>query len=77
MNKFYPGEELSCRSVGDYDCIYRAVVIKVTSSYAWIIMKHLGEVKVKKFKDHIGNEYCFPLGRYSMNPVFRATGGEA
>jgi len=59
MKTFIPGQELKTRSIGDHDCIFAATVISRSAKRVTIRM--YGKV-----------ECIYPLGRYSMAPIFRA-----
>ena len=51
----------------------RWTVIKRTAKTVTLQSMH-GETTNRRIKtDKKGNEYCEPLGRYSMSPVLRAT----
>jgi len=69
---FTVGQKLSDRSACDWDCIFRATVIKRTAKRVTLDLGR-GEIKtVGIFIDHNGNEACFPFGRYSMASIFSA-----
>ena len=69
---FTVGQKLSDRSACDYDCVFRATVIKRTAKRVTLDLGH-GEIRtVGIFIDHNGNEACFPFGRYSMASIFSA-----
>ena len=68
---FNIGDELSCRSFGDYDCIFRFTVLSRTAKF--VSLSYYNETKRVGIKiDRDGNEYCLPLGNYSMAAVLRA-----
>ncbi len=71
MKKFSVGQKLTARSVCNHDCIYSGVVIKRTPKFVTIEIKGYGERRVKV---HVYDDYemVFPLGRYSMAPIFKA-----
>ena len=67
---FTVGQKLSDRSACDWDCVFRATVIKRTAKRVTLDIG-CGEIKtVGIFTDHHGNEACFPFGRYSMASIF-------
>ena len=69
---FTVGQKLSDRSACDWDCIFRATVIKRTAKRVTLDLGR-GEIKtVGIFIDYNGNEACFPFGRYSMASIFSA-----
>ena len=70
--KFTPGEQLSTRSIGDWNCEFQGHVIKRTAKTVTIYTRMNGEARCKIHLDDDGNEFVFPYGRYSMSPVFRA-----
>jgi len=69
---FTVGQKLSDRSACDWDCVFRAIVIKRTAKRVTLDLGR-GEAKtVGIFIDHHGNEACYPFGRYSMASIFSA-----
>ena len=69
--QFKENQELSARSICDYNCIFTATVIKRTAKT--VTIKIRGDQKRCKIQsDNDGNEFIFPLGRYSMAPTFKA-----
>lgn len=70
MYKFKVNQELSTRSTCNYDCIFKATVIKRTAKTITITSRE-GEKRCKIHSNNEG-EYIFPYGRYSMAPIFRA-----
>lgn len=71
-SKFTAGQTLTARSVCDYDCIWTATVTKRTAKRITLKLDGNGSVTVGILTGSDGNEFCFPLGRYSMAPIFRA-----
>ena len=70
---FTPGQKLSARSIGDADCVFTGTVIKRTAKTVTIFTRMNGETRCKIHTTaDDGREYCYPFGRYSMAPVFRA-----
>lgn len=68
---FNIGDELSCRSICDWDCIYRFTVIARTKKF--VTLRYYGEDKRVGIKiDRDGNEMCLPFGNYSMAACLRA-----
>ena len=68
---FTPGEELSCRSLGDWDCIFRFTVLKRTAKFVTLAY-YDDTMRVGVKVDRDGNEYCHPFGTYSMCATLRA-----
>ena len=71
MDRFRKGQELSARSICDYNCIYTAKVLKRTAKTVTILGSIHGEKRVKIHTDDRG-EFIFPHGRHSMAPIMRA-----
>lgn len=71
MNQFKVGKEYSARSVCDYDCIFSGTVLKTTEKTVRIDMGIHG-IKTCKIHQDGDRQFIFPLGRYSMAPIFRA-----
>ena len=66
------GSTLMARSICDSECIFTATVIERKKSF--VTVKADGIVsRVKVRIDHLGNEFCYALGQYSMAPMFRNT----
>ena len=70
MIKFKQGQELSSRSICDYNCIYTSTVLNRTAKTVTINVR--GENKRCKVHEYEGVEFIYPLGKYSMCPVFKA-----
>lgn len=68
---FTPGDELACRSYGDWDCIFRFTVLKRTAKFVTLAY-YDDTLRVGVKVDRDGNEFCYPLGSYSMSPTLRA-----
>jgi hypothetical protein len=62
--KFTAGEEVSARSIGDYDCIFKFTVISRTAKF--VTLQYFNDIKRVGIKVRDGREYCYPLGNYSM-----------
>lgn len=81
--KFETGKTYSTRSACDHDCIFSFAVIRRTPKTIAFFQMRGGRVidsteTVRGVKiDEAGNEFCFPLGQYSMAPVIRAERAEA
>ena len=70
MIKFKQGQQLSSRSICDYNCIYTSTVLKRTDKTITIDIR--GDSKRCKVYEYEGVEFIYPLGKYSMCPVFKA-----
>ena len=64
VTKFQVGQELSARSMGDWDCIFRFTVVSRTAKF--VTVKYCNDLKRVGIKVRDGVEYCYPLGTYSM-----------
>jgi hypothetical protein len=63
--EFIVGTELQCRSLADYDCIFRFTVLKRTAKF--VTLSYYGqELRVAIRKGSDGREFCYPLGTHSM-----------
>jgi len=62
--RFNVGDQLSARSLCDYDCIFRFEVLSRTAKF--VTLKYFNEEKRVGIKVRDGREYCYPLGTYSM-----------
>lgn len=69
---FKTGKTYYCRSACDYNCIWEFTVTARTAKTITITDGH-GESKKAKIYEANGGEYIYPLGRYSMSPILRAT----
>ena len=72
--KFRVNQCLRARSICDYNCVFYGYVIDRTENTLTLNLESesYGIKKRKIYKDEEGNEYCFPFGKYSMAPIFRA-----
>jgi hypothetical protein len=62
--RFAVGDQLSARSLCDYDCIFRFEVLSRTAKF--VTVKYFNQEKRVGIKVRDGREYCYPLGTYSM-----------
>jgi hypothetical protein len=70
-NQFTIGQRLACRSLCDYDCIFRFEVVARTAKF--VTLKYFNDLKRVGIKvDRDGNEYCLPLGNHSMAAYLQA-----
>lgn len=74
MVQFKVGKTYICRSICDWDCIFEFAVVARSTKQITIKDDIMGGRKVG-VKIEAGEEFCRPLGRYSMAPILRA--GEA
>lgn len=72
--RFNVGDQLSARSLCDYDCIFRFEVLSRTAKF--VTLKYWGEEKRVGIKVRDGREYCYPLGNYSMAVTLNAKEAE-
>lgn len=70
--KFYIGQELSDRSIGDHNCIFRATVISRTAKFVTLDTDIAGIKRVGIKSGTRGVEFCYPYGTYSMAASFHA-----
>ncbi|MBX3299767.1 MAG: hypothetical protein KF736_09930 [Acidobacteria bacterium] len=71
--RFAVGDVLSTRFSGDYDNILTGRVVDRKGAFVIFTLGNSSErIRKRILIDADGSEYIFPLGRYSMAPVFRA-----
>ena len=68
--RFEVGETYSCRSLCDWDCIYRFEVMKRTEKT--VTISYHGKLTRRTIRIADGSEQIDPHGRYSMSPTLRA-----
>lgn len=68
MLKFETGKKYSMKSICDSECIWEYTVIKRTAKT--IKLDNNKSFRVKSIDD---TEFIFPLGRYSMCPILKAS----
>ena len=61
---------LTARSACDYNCIFKATLIKRTKKTATVKAMNIIR-RCKIYTDLEGKEYIYALGQYSMAPKFR------
>jgi hypothetical protein len=71
IKEFVVGSEVSCRSLGDWDCVFRFTVLKRTAKFVTLLY-HGKERRVALRHWGDGAEYCYPLGMHSMAPMLKA-----
>ena len=69
MNNFEVGKNYQTRSICNHECIFRGTVIKTTAKTITLDVKGFG-IKTCKVHEYNGEQFVFPLGRYSMAPTF-------
>lgn len=69
--RFEVGDELTARSAGDYDCVWRFTVTKRTARFI-TLEQDSGETMRVGVREHDGEEWASPFGSYSLAPVVRA-----
>jgi hypothetical protein len=74
LYKFYKGQKLAARFIGDRDAILHGEVISRTPKT--VTVKIGADVRRHSIKVHDGTELIYPLGKYSMAPIFRAERGD-
>lgn len=75
IETFKVGEEYACRSIGDWECIYHAKVIRRTAKTVTFEESFRGVYTRKINADLTAMEGCeclYPHGQFSMAPIFRA-----
>ena len=65
MTKFEAGQTYTCRSPGDYDCIFSFKVI--ARSRTMVTLDYHGNQSRRKIRIRDGVEECDPHGRYSIH----------
>ncbi len=70
MNTVKSNQKLTCRAIGDHNCIFELTVVERKGNFATI--NYEGKIKrVKVYTGADGDEYLRP-DKYSMAPIFRA-----
>ena len=69
-NQFIAGNTYTASSICDRDAVWTFTVISRTAS-SLKLRDADGKVTTKKVYDDGLNEFCFPLGKYSMAPRLR------
>jgi hypothetical protein len=67
---FEVGRTYTCRSIGDYDCVFSFEVVKRSPKRVWL--RYHGRVTARAIRIREGIECCSPLGQYSMSPTLHA-----
>jgi len=74
MQRFEVGQEYSCRSVCDYECIWVYEVVRRTDKS--ITIKRIGQdsTSSRRITNWDNMECIYPMGKGSMAPILRAKG---
>lgn len=78
MSAFTANQEVSTNSICDSNCVFRGTIIKRTAKTVTLKMHGVNGIQdmdARRCKIHLdseGNEFVYPLGRFSMAPIFRA-----
>lgn len=73
MKKFEIGKKYSMVSPCQYSCTWEYKVVSRTEKMITLEATESNHSNKKcRLKIENGEEYCYPLGRYSMCPVLRA-----
>ena len=75
VTRFAVGNTYTARSIGDYNCIISATVIKRTTKTVTANVD--GEIKTFRPGIYDGAEYFMPWGSFSMCPSIRANAATA
>lgn len=70
---FRTGQTVSCRSAGDYDCIWTFRVTHRTAKFVTLTDTTDGKSYRVGIKTWDGVEYALPFGSYSLSPTVRAS----
>ena len=70
IQQFNIGDQVACRSLCDYDCIFRFTVI--SRSKKFVTLQYFNQTKRVVIRQDSDSEYCYPLGTSSMSPLLRA-----
>jgi len=73
VTKFETGATYKMRFICDADATCEIKVVKRTEKSITIIDPHTQDSKRCKINIHDNSEYIFPLGKYSMAPVLKAS----
>lgn len=72
MNKFIVGNHYAMFYPCQHSCVWKCTVVKRTDKTILLANDDDRIKRCKIMKDNVG-EYCYPIGRFSMCPVLRAT----
>lgn len=70
--RFYAGQTVRGRFVCQYDSAFNCDILRRTTKTVLVKVHGRDVTRCKIHTDNDGREFIFPLGRYSMAPVFRA-----
>lgn len=69
---FQVGQTVSCRSAGDYNCIWTFEIVKRTAKFVTLRDVHNGDIMRVGVRNYDGEECASPFGSYSLAPVIFA-----
>ena len=72
MTKFEAGKTYDTRSTCDSECKWEFTAVKRTAKRLTIV-EQLGKTKTIGIAEVDGEEIAYPLGKYSMAPIIRAS----
>jgi len=72
MSKFNAPETYTFRFIGDSELRPEVKILKRTEKSVWFKVHGYDQARAKIMLDTEGNEYFYPLGRYSMAPTCHA-----
>jgi hypothetical protein len=72
MKKFNAPETYIFRFIGDSELRPEVKILKRTEKSVWFKVHGYDQARAKVMHDSEGNEYFYPLGRYSMAPTCNA-----
>ena len=65
------GDELTARSISDWECIYRIKIESRNGNFVTVTGRGLPATRKKVYTSPIdGREYVMAYGKYSMAPIF-------
>ena len=73
--KFETGRRYFCRSIGDYNCVWRFEIVRRTAKSVWIVEVDSNDEPKRraiKISGYDGREFFEPFGSYSMSPAVYA-----
>ncbi|MDI1240382.1 MAG: hypothetical protein PSX80_00500 [bacterium] len=76
LYKFFKGQKLATRFIGDHDLILRGTVLSRTPKFVTIKVEGYREPVRCGVRVWENTEVIYPTGRYSMAPSFRAKDGD-
>jgi hypothetical protein len=71
MQTFQVGQSYSCRSPGDFNCVWTFKVISRTEKTVKL-QDSAGKIKTRRISIYENCKSCSPLGVYSLSPLLTA-----